>query len=99
MRKLILVGCVMAGMWFQGPVSLAAGPDRPLELTPEQYAQLQQIQAESDHQAIVDVHASYSTEREERIEADRIANDITTGMWQATYPVVITILLIAAAPL
>ncbi len=91
MMKGIVLGIVLAGAAFAA--------DRPLELTPEQYAELQQIQAEPEHVVIEDVHASYSSEREERIEADRIANDISTGFMQATGPVAIAIMLLLAAPL
>jgi hypothetical protein len=99
MRKPGIILGVLAGMFLPSGMVLAAGPDRPLELTPEQFAQLQQIQAEPAHEALMDLHASYSSEREERVEADRLANDVSSGAMLAAWPVALTWLLIAAAPL
>lgn len=99
MRQPGIVSVVLAGLCLQSGMVLAAGPGRPLELTPDQFTQLEQLQAEPAHGSLMDLHASYSSEREERIEADRIANDISTGAMQAAWPVILTIVLIAAAPL
>jgi len=80
-------------------VASAAPPARPLQLTGAQFDRLCQLESQPVHAAILDVRASYTSEREARLESTRLANDVATGAWQFGFPGAILFMLIAAAPL
>lgn len=77
----------------------AAPPSRPRALTPSQFNELQNLQADQEHAAVVDIHASFKSEHEQQLERTRMADDISTGVMLIGYPTLIICLLIAAAPL
>jgi len=82
------------------PASVSAAPPaRPCALTPSQFNELQNLQADQDHAAVVDIHASFKSEHEQQLERSRMADDISTGVMLIGYPTLIIWLLIAAAPL
>ena len=80
-------------------VVLAGPPARPLALTSEQYQAIQQIEAQPEHAAVLDVQASYTSEHEATQAANLVTNDITTAIYQGTYAATPIILLILGAPL
>ena len=77
----------------------AAPPSRPLALTPAQFDHLQQLETEPAHAAVLDVHATYQSEREQNLDRTRLANDTTTGATLGGIPTAIILVLICAAPL
>ena len=77
----------------------AAPPSRPRALTASQFNELQNLQADQEHAAVVDIHASFKSEHEQQLERTRMADDISTGVVLIGYPTLIICLLIAAAPL
>lgn len=99
MRSLVLRVLVGALIVLAPAVVLAGPPARPLALTSEQYETIQQIEAQPEHAAVLNVQASYTSEHEATQAANLVANDITTAIYQGTYAAVPIILLILAAPL
>ena len=99
MRCAIAFLALTAAILVADGVASAAPPARPLQVTGSQFDQLCQLETQQPHVAILDVRASYTSEREARLEATRLANDISTGAWQFGFPGAILIMLIAAAPL
>jgi len=89
----------LAGILFSPLLSMAAPPGRPLGLTAAQFQTLRQIKAQPQHQAVLHVHATYDSEREQRMENTRNIDDITTGATFAGYAAAIITILIVAAPL
>jgi hypothetical protein len=79
--------------------ALSAPPNRPTGLTLEQYEALCQIESQAVHASVLDVHATYASEREQRLEFNRIADDISTGIYQIGFPSLILTLLFTAGPL
>jgi hypothetical protein len=66
-------------------VVLAGPPARPLALTSEQYQAIQQLEAQPEHAAVLNVQASYTSEHEATQAANLVTNDITTGLTQGIY--------------
>ncbi len=99
MRRAISVGLVMALLLSIPATVQAAPPARPLGVTPSQFDQLRQVEAQSEHVAVLDVRASYKSEHEKQLELTRASDDFWSGMMLIGYPGLIIGLLICAAPL
>ncbi len=78
---------------------IAAPPTRPQALTPAQFEGLQQLESQPDHAPVLDLHASYKSEREKNLELTRLSDDIWTVVYTGGFPAALLIVLIAAAPL
>ncbi len=100
MRKSIAVPALL-GILLAAPALARAEnpPARPLPFTAEQYAALQQIQTQADHLVVLDVKASYKSQREKEHDLIRASDDFWTVAHNAGFPATILILLICAAPL
>ncbi|MGQ9651856.1 MAG: hypothetical protein ACUVXJ_17265 [Phycisphaerae bacterium] len=99
MRRLLSLTLAIAIM-MAAPVAISgAPPSRPLPLTPAQFNELQKLQADEEHAAVVDIRASFKSEHEQQLERTRFADDISTGVMLIGYPALIVGLLICAAPL
>lgn len=70
-------------------------PGRPLALTPAQFDALSELEARPQNTAIQDMHASYKSEREQRMDTQRLADDALTATWSIGMPATILILVIA----
>lgn len=79
--------------------ALAATPGRPAALTPAQYRALVHIEQQPEHAAVLDVQATYTSERDRSMEATRLSDDFWTVAYDAGLPGSILIVLICAAPL
>jgi hypothetical protein len=81
----------------------AKAPARPLELTSAQFDGLTALESQPQHAAVLDLHASYTSEeaseREKTHETTMLVNDILTAAYTGGFPVGLLIVLIAAAPL
>ena len=99
MRCLIPLVIVTTLVWLAPLAALADPPPRPLALTEAQYNHLRQLEVQPEHATILDVHATYQSERERSLEATRLSDDILTVAYTGGFPATILILLIAAAPL
>jgi hypothetical protein len=99
MRQLLTLTLAMAILMAVPSAVSAAPPSRPLALTPAQFKELENLQADREHAAVVDMHASFKSEHEKQLEQTRLADDISTGVMLIGYPALIVGLLICAAPL
>lgn len=79
--------------------ALAGPPARPLSMTAAQYDAVCQIEKQADHMAVLEVRASYTSEHEEMMAANLVANDITTAATNTVWLGTPVLLLILAAPL
>ena len=95
MRCAIAILALTAVVFVAGAVASAAPPARPLQLTEAQFDRLSQIETQPEHAAILDVRASYTSEREARLETTRLADDISIGAYQFGWPGAILILILA----
>jgi len=77
----------------------AAPPARPTPITPAQFAAMRAVESRPEHQAVLTVHATYTSERERQMETTRLIDDITTAMTYVGEAGLIIGLLICAAPL
>jgi len=99
MRSAIILLALTAMVLVCGSIASAAPPPRPLQLTPAQFDQLCQLETQAEHVAVLDVRASYTSEREAKLEATRLADDVSTAAYQFGWPGTILLILICAAPL
>jgi hypothetical protein len=99
MRRPLVTGIALIGLVANTMLVSAAPPARPLAITADQFAALQQMQQQPEHQQVLDTRATYQSEHEKVIEFNRKANDISTAATYAGYPALILALLICAAPL
>lgn len=99
MRRLLSLTLAIAIMTAAPAAISAAPPSHPLPLTSTQFNELQRLQADEEHAAVVDIHASFKSEHEQQLERTRLADDISTGVMLIGYPALIVGLLICAAPL
>lgn len=99
MRRYVVTLLMMAVVLAGPTVTLAAPPQRPLPLTAEQYAAVVQLEQQAPHQVVLDVQATYTSEHAQQMEANLLADDITTAMTQAGWPAALAIILLLAAPL
>jgi len=106
--QLVLVGLVVLGWpclgWAadsegSGRIAVAGPPARPCALTEAQFEALSAIECQPQHAAVLDTRASYTSEREARMDATRTANNILTASWYVGFPGAILAILVAAAPL
>jgi len=82
------------------PASISANPPaRPSPLTPEQFNHILKLEAQPEHAAVLDVHATFKSDREKEMEFTRASDDFWTLVYQGGFPTVILIMLIVAAPL
>ncbi len=96
MRRAMIAWTLAVLVWCAPAALSAAPPSRPLALTPAQFEGLRQIQTQEEHMVLLDVRASYSSEREAQMEAKLLADDISTAATQVGWPAaLLTILLIA----
>ena len=77
----------------------AAPPSRPCALTPTQFDALRQMETQPEHDAILDVHATYKSERERSLDFTTASDDFWTIVYQAGFPGALAAVLICAAPL
>lgn len=96
MRTALVAMAVMAVLI--GP-AVAGPPARPLPITSTQYQAVCQVESQTEHVAVLDIRASYTSEAEASRSANLVANDISTAAFQVGWPSIPLILLIAAAPL
>lgn len=100
MRHSIFVPAIIGIMLASPAIARAANPpDRPLSFTTEQFVALQQIQADADHLGVLEVQASYKSQREKEHDLIRASDDFWTVAHNAGFPATVLILLICAAPL
>lgn len=99
MRCTILILALTATVMVVGNVASAAPPARPLQLTAAQLDRLCQIESQTQHVAILDVRASYTSEREAKLETTRLADDISTAAYQFGWPGTILLIVLLGAPL
>lgn len=100
MRKLITVSVLLGYLLGVPALARAENPPlRPLPFTTAQFAALQQIQAEADHLVVLEVKASYKSQREKEHDLIRASDDFWTVAHNAGFPATVLILLICAAPL
>ena len=92
---LLILAVVLAG----STVAWAAPPARPVGLTAEQFQTLQRLETQPPHRAVLEVHATYKSERERSLDFTRASDDFWTIAMQAGFPGTIAAFLIAAAPL
>jgi len=93
MRYAILLIALTVMFLIAGPLAQASPPVRPLPLTQAQFDQLCQIETQAEHVAVLDIRASYTSEREAQLEKNRLVDDATTAAYQFGWP--LAILLIA----
>jgi hypothetical protein len=99
MRR-VIASILIAAILLAVPTAVsAAPPPRPLDVTPSQFNELQKLEADPQHVAVLDVHASYKSEHEKQLEATLLSNDILTVVFSGGYPTLVLVLLIMAAPL
>ena len=91
----LLILTLVVSMLLAFPLTTTAGdpPARPLPLTPDQYDRLSELQAQPEHVATLDVHATYKTEREKSLEATRLSDDVFTVLYTGGFPFLILLLL------
>ncbi|GMU23954.1 MAG: hypothetical protein AMXMBFR13_40310 [Phycisphaerae bacterium] len=77
----------------------AAPPARPAPINAAQFEHVLRLEAQPQHVAILDVRASYESERERNLEFTRASDDFWTLAWNGGFPGTILALLICAAPL
>lgn len=94
--KLVLIGL---GVFLAGATVLAGPPSRPLTLTAAQFEGLCDLQTQPEHATVLDVHATYKSEREQHLDAVRLSDDVFSAVWHGGVPGTILAILIAAAPL
>lgn len=100
MRSYITLGLISAILMVMPAVaSDPALPGRPLTLTADQFDRVCQIEAQPEHTAVQDVHATYMSERELSLELTRLSDDILTGAYSIGFPTVVVILLFTASVL
>lgn len=93
---------VLAAVILAAPLASIAAPPppaKPLPVTATQFDQLRQIEAQPQHAAVLNVQATFTSDREKQQEANLIANDILTVAWSAGWPTTLLIVAICAAPL
>lgn len=79
--------------------ALSDPPARPKPLTPGQYQALKQLEGQPEHMAILDVQATYTSNREFDRSFTRASDDFWTVAWLGGLPGTILGILICAAPL
>ena len=97
-RKIAIIGG-MSLLAFCPMTSWADPPARPAGLTVPQFKHLQTLQTQPEHATVLELKASYQSEREKNLEMTRLSDDIFTVAWTGGFPLIIILLLIAAAPL
>lgn len=94
--RCLLTWTLVASMLLAFPLTTVADdpPARPLPLTPSQYDGLTELQAQPEHVATLDIHATYKTEREKSLEATRLSDDIFTVLYTAGFPFLVLALVV-----
>ncbi len=91
---------ILAAMVLAAPaVALAELPPRPVGLTPAQFQALRQVESQPQHQRVLEVHATYKSERERNLDFTRASDDFWSVVWHAGWPGTIATFLILGAPL
>ncbi|HOB73151.1 MAG TPA: hypothetical protein PKG54_01370 [Phycisphaerae bacterium] len=78
---------------------LSNPPARPKPLTVEQYRHLVELERQPEHLAVLDVQATYTSNREFDRDFTRASDDFWSVAWHAGFPGTILGILICAAPL
>lgn len=99
MRCVTILFVLVVTVLVVGNVASAAPPTRPLQLTSTQFDRICQIETQAEHTAILDVHASYTSEREAQMDKTRLVDDISTAAYQFGWPGAILMILLISAPL
>ena len=97
--KWTFVFVTLAAMICFTPAAYAAPPACPLAVTQAQFDELRQIESQPQHAMMLEVRATYTTDREKQLEDNLIANDITTAATQFGWPSALAAILICGAPL
>lgn len=90
-----IVGCLLVSTLSVS----AAPPARPVPITADQFAAINQLEQQPEHQLVLDTRATYQSEHEKVIEFNRKSDDFLTGATYTAYPAIILLMLICAAPL
>jgi len=91
---------VLAAVIFMGPAMvLAEPPSRPVGLTAAQFQALRQVESQPQHQRVLEVHATYKSDRERNLDFTRASDDFWSLVWHAGWPGTIATFLILGAPL
>ena len=98
-RGAITLSCAVMVLLAVPATVSAQMPDRPAPLTVAQFETLCQLETQSQHAEVLALHATYKSEREQEQDRTRLANDVSTGVFQFGLPVALLAILIAAAPL
>ena len=97
MVVLILVGVLASSTITLAETSAWADPPaRPLKLTASQFGALRQLETQAQHAAILDVHATYKSERERSLDFTRASDDFWTVVYQGMYPSAIAFILLTS---
>jgi len=100
MTRSLIALLIVTIAFLAAPLAAYAGPPaRPLALTPAQFDALGELENQPQHVAVLDVHATFKSEREKSLDATRLSDDIFTVAWTGGVPAAVIICLIAAAPL
>ena len=68
-------------------------------MTSVSFDHLCQLESQATHTAVLDLHASYKSDREKQMDLTRLSDDIWTVAYTGGFPATLVFLLIAAAPL
>ena len=100
MPKAIMI-IVLVTAILSAPMAVLADnpPPKPVPFTPEQFQALQQLQVQAEHTAVLEIKASYKSQREKEHDLIRASDDFWTVAHNAGFPAVVAVLLICAAPL
>lgn len=97
MRKWTLPVAVL--MVLAIPAALMADPPgRPVPLTAKQFKTLLKVEQQPENVAVAGVQATYTSDRQKRIDFQRASDSFWTVAWQAGFPGTILGLVICAAP-
>lgn len=100
MRRIVTTMLLTLSINLSASSALLAGPPAsPEPLTVEQFNHLRELESSPEHQPVQELHASFQSEREEKLEQTRLTDDILTGTYIFGMPLGIALVLIAAAPL
>jgi hypothetical protein len=97
MRRSILAVSLAAVLAVPG-LLLAGAPGRPAAVTGDQLRALNQMEQLPEHQAVLKVHATYTSERERNLDFTRASDDFWTVVWDTGFPGTILAVIICAGP-
>jgi hypothetical protein len=75
----------------------AAPPGKPIPITSHQFAAVRDIERQPQHHQVLNVRATFQSERERIVERNLKSDDVTTAATFIGYPAaIITILIVSA---